>query len=214
MKHTQLTPALYDFLLSSRSGAKDTLLDQLSAETRELGEISGMQIAPEQGSFLTLLVAALGVRRAVEIGTFTGTSSIYIARGLPEGGKLTCLDQSGEWTQIARRFWEQAGVAHKIELRLGNARESVHALDEGPYDFAFIDADKTGYETYYEALLPKMRPGALFVFDNMLRGGRVVDPQSEDDEALRVLNQKLAKDTRVQSVLLPVADGLNLARVL
>lgn len=213
MKHTPMTPALYEFMLAARSQATDELIEELSKETRALGDIAGMQISPEQGSFLTLLVAALGVRSAVEIGTFTGTSSLCIARGLPEDGKLLCLDQSGEWTSIAQAYWKRAGLDSKIELRLGDARHSVTQLQGETFDFAFIDADKTGYDTYYEALLPRMKPNGLFIFDNMLRGGRVVDPQSEDDHALVALNHKLAYDPRVDSVLIPVADGLNICRV-
>ena len=213
MKNSTITPELYDFMLQSHSHSGDALLEELSAETQKLGGIAGMQIALEQGTFLSLMVAALGVKRAIEIGTFTGTSSLSIARGLPQDGKLVCLDISGEWTDIARTFWKKGDVEHKIELRLGDARQSVTQLGDEIYDFAFIDADKTGYDTYYEALLPHMRPGALFMFDNMLRDGRVVNPQSDDDIALRDLNLKLANDPRVESVLVPIADGINISRV-
>jgi len=212
MKHVNLTPELYDFVLSARSEANDPLIDELTDATRTLGGFAGMQIAPEQVTFLSLLVSALGVKRAIEIGTFTGTSAISIARGLPEDGKLLCLDRSDEWTQIARRFWVKAGVDHKIELRIGDGKELLAQLGDESFDFAFIDADKGGYDAYYEAILPRLRPGGVILFDNMLRDGRVADPQNEEDHALRNLNLKLAADSRVQAMLLPIADGLNMAR--
>lgn len=213
MKNIPITGELYDFILQSHTHTGDAIIQELSQATQKLGDVAEMQIALEQTSFLSILVGALGARRAIEIGTFTGTSSLCIARAMPANGRLLCLDVSGEWTAIAREFWRKAGVAHKIELRLGDARQSVKDLGSEMFDFAFIDADKSSYDTYYEALLPHMRPGALFIFDNMLRGGRVVDPQSEDDEALRTLNLKLANDPRVEAVLVPIADGLNICRV-
>lgn len=219
-KFIAMTPEIYNYLEPLRSDANDTLLGELRQETAALGDISGMQIAPEQGTFLQLLVAAVQAKRAVEIGTFTGYSALCIARGLPASGRLTCLDKSGEWTNIARRFWQRAGVADKIELRLGDARETLANLvaeNGAPFDFVFIDADKPGYDWYYETVLPHCAPGAILIFDNMLRGGRLAascDTWSEDDRALDALNQKLARDTRVTSVLLPLADGLNVCRKL
>ncbi len=212
MKSVPLTPELYQYLIAQRSNATDPILEELTAETAALGDFSGMQISPEQGSFLTILVAALNVQTAVEIGTFTGTSALCIARGLGQNGKLHCFDKSDEWTQIARNFWQKAGVADKIELHLGDARENLQILEGKTLDFAFIDADKGGYDAYFEAILPLLRPGGVVIFDNMLRNGRVIAPENAEDQALITLNAKLATDSRVESVLLPIADGLNLCR--
>jgi caffeoyl-CoA O-methyltransferase len=215
-KFTPVTPEIYAYLEPLRSDASDTLLNELRAETAALGEISGMQIAAEQGTFLQILAAGTQAKQALEIGTFTGYSALCIARGLAPPSRLTCLDKSGEWTNVARRYWERAGVAEKIELRLGDARETLVSLvneNRAPFDFVFIDADKPGYDFYYETVLPHCAPGALLVIDNMLRGGRLAaspDTWDEDDHALAALNHKLARDTRVTSALLPVADGLNI----
>lgn len=214
MKSAPITETLYQYIIAQRTRTVDPVLDELTAETKELGDIAGMQISPDQSSFLTLMVAALGVKNAIEIGTFTGTSALSIARGLPADGKLLCLDASDEWTSIARKYWEMAGVSGKIELRLGDARETVSQLGEASFDFAFIDADKTGYDTYYEAVLPKLRANGLIIFDNMLRHGAVIDPQNDDDHAIVGLNAKLAADNRVECVLIPVADGLMMCRKL
>jgi len=174
-----------------------------------------MQIAVEQGAFLTLLGRLIGARQAIEIGTFTGYSAIAIARGLAPGGHLLCCDLSDEWTAIARRYFARAGVADRITLRLGPALETVRALPQEPsLDLAFIDADKTGYRGYYDELLPRLRPNGLIVFDNVLWGGSVVDRANEGDDtrALRALNDAIARDERVDAVMLPVADGLLLVR--
>jgi caffeoyl-CoA O-methyltransferase len=208
---------LYRYMLAQRSDAKDPLLDALRSETMSLGgEIANMAISPDQASFMTLLVALTGAKMAVEVGTFTGSSSIAIARGLVPGGKLTCFDQEFKWTSIARRYWFKAGLQDKIELRLGNAHDTVPRFRaQAPIDFVFIDADKEGYDFYYEALLPRVRTGGLVVFDNMLRGGQVVDPVEKNSPGCRAidqLNRKLASDPRVQAVLIPVADGLFLCR--
>ena len=174
-----------------------------------------MQISPEQGSFFTVLIAALGVKSAVEVGTFTGYSAICIARGLPPGGRLLCCDVSEEWTKIARRYWARDGVDKKIELRLGPAGNTLRALPPGQtFDFAFIDADKTGYDTYYELLLPRIATNALMIFDNMFMGspkepGAALEASGQ---ALDKLNRKLAMDPRVESVLMPIADGLMICR--
>lgn len=217
-KYTPFTDALYDYMVHQRSGADDPVMDALRAETATLGEVSQMSISPEQCSFLTFLVAAIGARRAVEVGTFTGSSSISIARGLPGDGRLVCFDQDDQWTSIATRYWRQAGVDEKIELRLGDAVRLLRAFKpEAPLDFVFIDANKEGYDHYYEALLPHVRPGGVIVFDNMLRHGEVLWPlkkQTIETQTIDQLNRKLATDTRVQSVLIPVADGLNLCRKL
>src|SRR5688572_811757 len=168
VKHRPVTPELYSYVLKHRTRARDPLLESLQKETEALGEISRMQISAEQGSFFTVLVAALGVKSAIEIGTFTGYSAICIARGLPSDGRLLCCDVSEEWTTIARTYWAREGVDKKIELRLGPAEETLRALPaDTVFDFAFIDADKTGYDAYFELLMPRMKANALLIFDNM-----------------------------------------------
>ena len=177
-----------------------------------------MQVGPEQGQFMALLVELLGARNALEVGTFTGYSALAVALALPEDGRLVACDVSEEWTAIGRRYWEEAGVAHKIDLRLAPAVETLDALLAegcgGTFDFAFIDADKEGYDAYYERALELMRPGGLVVLDNTLWRGKVADPtiSDADTEALRALNTKLAGDERVTLSLLPVGDGVTLAR--
>ena len=213
-KFLTLTAPLYDYIRQQRSGADDPLLERLRAETDTLGDISRMQISHEQGSFLTLLTAAIGARRVIELGTFTGTSAVCFARALPEDGRLLCLDLNDDWTAIARRYWREAGLDHKIELHLGPAAETLRRLPASePFDLAFIDADKTGYDQYYELLLPLIRSNGLLLFDNMLYGGDVASPGNDPDaSALAALNRKLATDPRVESVLLPFADGIQLCR--
>lgn len=214
MKYTALTEQTYDYLCRYRSNANDPLLESLRKETLSLGDESRMMISPEQSSLLTLLAGAIGATRAVEVGTFTGSSSISIARGLPPNGNLTCFDASAEWTSIARKYWRLAGLENKIELRLGDARANLKSFQpDRPLDFVFIDADKTSYDTYYETLLPHVRPNGLICFDNMLWGADAHLPNANDDDrALHALNQKLAADCRVESVLLPIAQGLMLCR--
>jgi len=213
-KFLSLTPPLYDYICAQRTGADDPLLERLRHDTDALGDISRMQISREQGTFLTLLTAAIGARRVIELGTFTGYSALCFARALPEDGRLLCLDLSEEWTAIARRYWHEAGVEKKIELRLGPAAEQLQKLEPAEqFDLAFIDADKTGYDHYYEALLPRMKPNGLLLFDNMLYGGHVLTPDGDEDaEAINALNRKLAADPRVETVLLPFADGIQLCR--
>ena len=176
-----------------------------------------MQIGPDQGSFMTLLVKAIGARTALEVGSFTGYSSICIARGLPEKGRLLCLDASAEWTATARKYWRRAGVDKKIELRLGPAVQSLKKLEpRWKFDFAFFDAHKPEYDAYYELVLPRMRPNGLILFDNMLWGGRLGKGgpiKQPGGRAIEKLNRKLAKDRRVESVLLSIGDGVQLCRV-
>jgi caffeoyl-CoA O-methyltransferase len=215
LKYVPLTDSLYRYLCSARSNAGDPVLEALRSETDTLGEISKMQISPEQGSFLNILVAATGVRSALEVGTFTGYSSVCIARGLPRDGRLVCLDASKEWTAIAQKYWTRAGVQNRIELRLGDAIPLLKKLEPGlTFDFAFIDAQKTEYDSYYELVLPRLRPNGLIIFDNMLWGGRLGSGPIEEasGRAIDALNHKLASDPRVESVLLPIADGLHLCR--
>ena len=174
-----------------------------------------MQIAPEQGAFMALIVKLIGARQIVEIGTFTGYSSTAMALALPPDGRIVCLDVSEEWTSRARAAWEEAGVADRVELRIGPAAESLRQLEDDSFDLAFIDADKTGYDTYYEECLRIVRPGGLILIDNVLQAGRVVDAGADDDNvrAIRALNEKIATDERVDMTLAPIADGLTMARV-
>jgi caffeoyl-CoA O-methyltransferase len=217
LKFTPLDDRLFRYLCACRSHASDGVLDALRKETAALGEIAEMQIGPDQGAFMTLLVAAIGARTAIEVGSFTGYSSICIARGLPEKGRLLCLDASAEWTTMARKYWRRAGVEHKIELRLGPAVESLKRLEPGwRFDFAFIDAYKPEYDAYYELVLPRMRPGGLILFDNMLWGGRLGKGRPvkhPNGRAIEKLNRKLAGDARVESVLLSIGDGVQLCRI-
>ena len=205
---------LYAYLLAHRT-PDDPVLEELRAETALLGDRGQMQIAPEQGTFLRLLVAAIGTRRAVEVGTFTGYSAICIARGLAPGGRLLCCDVSAEWTAVARRYWERAGVADRIDLRLAPAAETLRTLSAEPIlDFAFIDADKTGYPVYYEEVLRRLRPGGLIAVDNVLWSGQVINARKRDADtrAIRRFNDLVAADGRVDSVMTPIADGITLVR--
>ncbi len=193
----------------------DAVQQELIEETARLGGISMMQVAPEQGAFMTLLTRLMGARRAVEVGTFTGYSALCIARGLPEDGHLLCCDVSEEWTAIGRRAWEKAGVADRIELRIAPALDTLNALPEDEeIDLAFIDADKVSYPAYYEALLQRVRPGGVILVDNVLWSGNVVNPEASDENtlALRAFNEKVAEDERVDRVMIPLADGLTLCR--
>jgi caffeoyl-CoA O-methyltransferase len=212
-----LTPELSDYVRAGSEPPDDVAADLLAetAELAERGEVPAtFQIAQEQGAFMTLLTRALRVRRAIEIGTFTGFSALCVARGLPDDGSLTCLDVSEEYTAVARRYWERAGLAERIDLRLGDAHETLRALPEEPtYDLAFVDADKTGYADYVEQLHPRMRDNGVVLLDNTLRAGRVLSPENDDDRALVELNAALARDRRWETVLLPLADGLTMLRV-
>jgi caffeoyl-CoA O-methyltransferase len=210
-----VNPALQDYLLE-HSTAPDDLLRDLAAHTRAAtADAAGMQISHDEGALLTMLVRMVGARNAIEVGVFTGYSSICIARGLPADGHLLACDVSAEWTSVARRYWERAGLTDRIELKLAPAGETLRALPIGPtVDFAFIDADKVGYPVYYEELVTRLRPGGLIVLDNVLREGRVVDPAAQDeaDVTIRKVNDAIAIDDRVDSVMLPVRDGVTLAR--
>lgn len=202
-----------DYVLAHTEGP-DEVMAALIAETASMAEVS-MQIGPDQAAFMTLLARSVNARAAIEIGTFTGLSALAVARALPEGGSLLCCDVSAEWTAVGRRYWERAGVSDRIELRIGPAADTLAALPDQPtYDFAFVDADKTGYAQYVEALYPRMHPNALVLVDNTLRGGRVLGDaaDSDDDRAVIALNDALIADPRWESVLLPIADGLTLLR--
>jgi caffeoyl-CoA O-methyltransferase len=213
-KSISLTPALHEYLVA-HSSPTDAVLRDLVEETARLGGISLMQIAPEQGTFMTILTQAIGAKRAIEIGTFTGYSSICVARGLPDDGHLVCCDVSAEWTAIAQRYWERAGLAHKITLHLAPALETLAALpSREPFDLAFIDADKPSYAAYVDALHPRLRSGGLILVDNVLWGGSVVDASRQDDHtrAIRAFNDRFARDPRFDCVMLPISDGLTLLR--
>ena len=211
-----LTDQIYDYLVDVSVRETD-VQRRLREETAKHPE-SQMQIAPEQGQFMALLVRLLGVQKALEVGVFTGYSALAVALAMLPDGQLVACDVSEEYTAIARRYWEEAGVAHKIDLRIAPATDTLDALladgQDGAFDFAFIDADKRSYDAYYERALRLLRPGGLILLDNMLRGGRVADP-SEDApgvEAIRALNKKLYTDDRIDLSLLPLADGVTLAR--
>ncbi len=214
-KFLKLDSELYDYLVNHGHNG-DALLRELADETaRKLGRMSVMQIAPEQGSLMTILARATGARSAIEIGTFTGYSSICVARGLPPDGRLLCCDVSEEWTAVARKYWELAGVAGKITLRIGPALETLRALPAGEsFDFAFIDADKTNYRNYYEEAIARMRPNGIILIDNVLWNGAVVNPRSQTDDtrAIRDLNDFIVADRRVDAVMVPVSDGLTICR--
>jgi len=213
-KFLQLTPELHRYVVD-HGARQDDVLRRLEAETAELGDIAIMQIAADQGAFMTLLVRAIGARRALELGTFTGYSAICIARGVPEDGLLVTCDLNDEWTRIARRYFDEAGVAGRIDLRLGPALETLRALpSDEPFDFAFIDADKAEYPDYYEEVLRVLRPGGLAMLDNVLRGGEVLEPEATDERGrgTREVNERIATDERVDVAMLAVADGITLVR--
>ena len=209
-----LSSELATYLVGHGSPPDDIQLGLID-ETRELGPVSGMQIAAEQGAFLTLITRLIGARSAVEVGTFTGYSSLCIARGLGDQGRLLCCDVSEEWTAMARRAWDRAGVADRIELRIAPAAETLRGLPRAEtIDLAFIDADKPSYGVYYEELLARLRPNGLILVDNVLWGGRVVETSADDDntKAIKAFNDMVAADDRVEAVMLPIADGLTLCR--
>jgi predicted O-methyltransferase YrrM len=219
MSMSRTTWALEDQVqqyLRDHSLRDDELLRRLREETRAMPE-GGMQISPEQGQLMALLVTMLGARRTLEIGTFTGYSALSVARALPPDGRVVACDVSVEWTSVGRRYWAEAGVADRIDLRLGPAAETLERLlaegEKGRFDFAFIDADKGGYDRYYELCLRLLRPGGLIAIDNVLWGGRVADPSDEsaDTVAIRALNEKIHADPRVRMSMVPIGDGLTLA---
>jgi len=213
-KSIQMNAALHAYLVSHGT-PPDEIQRALIDETQALGRISIMQIAPEQGAFMTLLARLLGARRAIEIGTFTGYSALCLARGLADDGELVCCDVSEEWTKIGQRYWAKAGVAQKIDLRIAPALETLADLPQEPkFDLAFIDADKSSYTAYFEALLPLMRAGGVILVDNVLWMGAVIDPKADDGDtvAIRNFNDRVAADSRVDCVMLPIADGLTLLR--
>jgi len=203
--------------LVAHSVRDSAIKKSLRAKTAKL-EWGGMQISPEQGQFMALVVEMLGARKCLEVGTFTGYSALCVAEAMPKGGKLIACDVSDEWTRIGKPFWKKAGVDKKIDLRLGPGLDTLKALlkegHAGTFDFAFIDADKENYDGYYEATLKLLRKGGVVGFDNVLWGGSVADPKkkSPSTDALRKLNTKLHKDKRVTIAMIPIGDGLTLVR--
>jgi caffeoyl-CoA O-methyltransferase len=213
-KFTALDDNLHKYLLDHGHN-QDPLLAELAAETAKLGRIAGMQIAAEQGALMRILAASIGARNAIEVGTFTGYSAICVARALPPDGHLLCCDVNGEWTGIARRYWERAGLSAKITLKLAPAAETLAALPAGTtFDFAFVDADKVSYQVYYEEILKRLRANGLLLIDNVLWSGSVIDAtnQTDDTKAIRALNDFIARDQRVDAVMIPISDGLTIVR--
>jgi caffeoyl-CoA O-methyltransferase len=209
-----LSPEIHDYLLD-HGQRPDAIQQPLIDATAALGPVAGMQIAPEQGAFMTMLTQLVGAHNAVEVGTFTGYSALCIARGLAPGGRLLCCDVSEEWTAIGRQHWERAGVADRIDLVIAPAVDTLRALPrDATIDIAFIDADKPNYANYFEALVPRVRPNGLILVDNVLWGGRVVDDTDTEENtmAIRAFNDLVAADERVDTVMLPVSDGLTLLR--
>lgn len=207
---TQVTQELADYL--ARHARQDEVLARVERETAELPNAM-MATTPDEAALLTMLARLVGARRALEIGTFTGYGAISIARGLAEGGSLTCLEVSDEFAEIARRNVESAGLAHRVEIRVGPADEALRAMPEEPtFDYVFVDADKSGYPTYYDLVLPRLVPGGLLLLDNVFLGGDVVSPNDERTRTMDALNDRVTADDRVDSVMIHVADGLTLVR--
>jgi len=216
IKSLGLSGALHRYLVEHGT-PPDEILQALTAETREkIGRLAMMQIAPEQGAFLTFMARLIGARRAIEVGTFTGYSALCIARGLPEDGLLLCCDTSREWTDIGRPYWERAGVADRIDLRIAPALETLSALPANhSFDLAFVDAHKPEYLDYLEQLTGLVRPGGLILIDNVLWSGSVIDETRQDDDtrAIRAFNQAVAKDARFDRVMVAISDGITMLRV-
>lgn len=212
----KLTDRLYEYLLDVGTRESD-IARELRAATKKATRAHEMQISPEQGAFMALLVRLCGAKRTIEVGTFTGYSALVVAEALPKDGQVVACDVSEEWTAVGRTFWERAGVAGKIDLQLRPATETLDALiqagDEGSFDFAFIDADKSGYDDYYERCLTLLRAGGVIGIDNVLWGGAVVKRmrRDADTEAIRAINAKVHEDPRVDTCMLPIGDGLTLA---
>lgn len=217
MRSFTVTDEVRDYAVTHGSWRPDDVVHQLRAETQALGDVAGMQIGDDQGQLLTMMARLVGARRAVEVGTFTGYSSLCIARGLAPGGSLLCCDISEEWTAIGVRAWERAGLRERIELRIAPAIQTLSGLPQrADIDLVFIDADKPGYASYWDELVPRVRSGGLLLVDNVLWSGEVADESVTDSNAraLRVFNDKVAAEDRVEVVVLPAFDGLTLARKL
>jgi caffeoyl-CoA O-methyltransferase len=204
-----LDDTVHDYVVG-HSTPLDDVQRELIDTTAALGAVAGMQTGPDQVVLLTLLTRAIGARRAVEVGTFTGASSLAIAKGLPADGRLVCCDVSEEWTAIAREAWGKAGVADRIELRIGPATETLRSLPDEPLDLAYVEANKDGYIDYFEAIVPLLRPRGLLLADNTLWSGRVADRAADDDNtrAIRAFNDHVVADPRVDAVVVSIGDGL------
>jgi caffeoyl-CoA O-methyltransferase len=206
----QVTQEVVDYL--ARHARQDAVLERVARETADMPRAE-MATTPDEAALLTLLARLVGARRALEVGTFTGYGAISIARGLAAGGQLTCLELEERYAAIARRNLEDAGVAERVKIIVGPALESLRAMPADPtFDYVFIDADKTGYPDYYEELVPRLLPGGLLLIDNVLLRGRVTDPQDERERIVDTLNDRVTADTRVDSVMVLVADGLTFVR--
>ncbi|MCU1659765.1 MAG: O-methyltransferase [Pseudonocardiales bacterium] len=215
MRNFTVTDRVRDYAVDHGTWRPDDVVRQLRAETQELGSAAGMQIGDDEGQLLTMMAHLVGARRAVEVGTFTGYSSLCIARGLAEGGSLLCCDVSEEWTAIAVRAWERAGLSDRIELRVAPALQTLRGLPpEATIDLVFIDADKPGYTAYWDELVPRVRAGGVLLADNVLWSGEIVDETvtNVNAVALRAFNDKVAADDRVEVVVLTAFDGLTIAR--
>lgn len=211
---TPITAELAEYV-TSRAGGRDEVLLEVERETRALGAKAVMQTSPEQAALLELLARSIGARWAIEVGTFTGYGAIRIARGLGPEGRLVCCELDPHWAEVARRNLERAGLAERVEIKVGPAIETLRALPAEPaFDLAYLDADKTGYPDYYDELVPRLNPGGLLAIDNVLLSGRVLDPPDGDEGAAAVaaLNDRIPEDDRVESVMLAMADGLTLVR--
>jgi caffeoyl-CoA O-methyltransferase len=210
-----LSQDVQDYIMAHSTPPDPVLADLAAETTRRFPAEAQMQIGADQGRLMTILAQLTGVTGAVEVGTFTGYSSICLARGLADGGRLVCSDVSDEWTSVARTYWQRAGLADRIELRLGPALDTLRALPAAAeLDLAFIDADKEGYVGYWDEIVPRMRPGGVILVDNTLQDGRVADPARREPvvQAIRTFNGRAASDSRVELALLSVGDGLTLAR--
>ena len=210
-----IDPPIAEYALDHSSGPDAVQVELQHTTAERTGQAAGMQIGDDQAVLLEILARATGARRAVEIGTFTGYSSLALARGMGPDGRLLCLDISEEWTSIARDAWAKAGVADRIDLRVGPALDTLRSLPpDETFDLAFVDADKTGYAAYYDELLPRLRTGGLLLVDNTLWGGAVLDDKddSDDTKAIRALNDKIAADPQVRVVLLPIGDGVTVVQ--
>ena len=215
MRSFLVTDAIRDYAASHSTWPADDTVRDLQARTRALGDASGMQIADDQGQLLTMLTRLVGARSAVEVGTFTGYSSLCIARGLADDGRLVCCDISAEWTAIGESAWEAAGLRDRIDLRIAPALDTLRALpDEASIDLVFIDADKGGYIGYWDELVPRVRQGGLLLADNVLWSGEIIDDATEGSNlaALQAFNDHVAADARVEVAVLTAFDGLTIAR--
>lgn len=216
-KTTVMTDELHEYLVAHGS-PPDEIAAELIEETRKaLPDLAQMQISPEQGAFMTMLTKLLAPRFVVEVGTFTGYSALAVARGLRAGARLLCCDVSEKFVSVGRPFWERAGVADRIDVRIGPAIETLRALPQEPLiDMSFVDADKPGYLDYWDELVPRTRSGGVLLIDNVLMGGRVVDPEASDDNTagIRRFNEHASADQRVELVMLPISDGITMARKL